>query len=453
MSGRAIASLAAAAFFTVALLAVPAGAAAFIFQMSFGGPGAGNGQFISPTFVAADNAGHVYVADSFNDRVEKFSSSGAFLRQWGTTGSAAGQFNNPQGIAADRAGHVYVADRYNARIDEFSSTGSFIKAYGWGVVDGMSNFETCTTTCRSGVSGGGAGQLSTPAGLAIDTGGTLWVADQNNNRIDKFNAAGAFVLAAGWGVADNMPHAEVCTASCQPGISGSGAGQFKTPQGIAADRAGHVYVTDTGNDRVEKFGTGGLFLRQWGSSGFRPGKFSAPIGAAAASAAAVYIADSGNARVEKFSPSGALLSVIGRQGSGNGEFELPQGLATDAANSLYVVDNAADRVEKFGNPSNAFSFGKLKRDEHTGTAQLTVNLPGPGTVVLHGSGVVTQSAVQAAGLHAAAARSLTLLVKPKGKAKEKLKRKGRVKIKVSVTFTPTGGVPNTRSKKFKLIER
>src|SRR5438132_17590 len=220
MSGRAICTLAVAAFCAVGLLALPAGTAAFIFQTSWGGPGSGNGQFLSPTFVAADNAGHVYVVDSFSDRVKKFSSTGAFLRQWGTPGSGAGQFNNAQGIAADRAGHVYVADRYNARIDEFSSTGSFIKAYGWGVVDGMSHFETCTNTCESGLSGGGAGQLSSPAGIATDAGGNVWVADQNNRRIDKFSAAGAFVFAAGWGVADSMPHAEVCTATCHAGIQG-----------------------------------------------------------------------------------------------------------------------------------------------------------------------------------------------------------------------------------------
>src|SRR5205823_2330687 len=138
------------------------------------------------------------------------------------------------------------------------------------------------------------------AGIVTDAGGNVWVADKNNRRIDKFSATGAFVLAAGWGVSDNMAHAEICTASCNAGISGSGAGQFTSPQGIATDHAGNVYVADAVNDRVEKFSKAGGFLKQWGSSGSRRGQFSAPVGVATNPAGQVYIADSQNGRVEKF---------------------------------------------------------------------------------------------------------------------------------------------------------
>ncbi len=450
---KGIRGLAATAVGAIALLAFPAGGTAFVFKTSWGGPGGGNGELFGPTFVAADNAGHVYVTDTSNDRIEKFTASGALLRQWGTTGHGAGQLANPQGIAADRNGHVYVADQANERIDEFSANGGFIKAYGWGVVDGMSQFETCTTTCQTGVAGNGAGQLDLPTGIATDAGGTVWVADTSNFRIDKFNPTGAFVFAAGWGVSDGIAKAEICTSTCHTGISGSGPGQFKSPRGIAAYRTGPIYVTDSGNDRVEKFSGAGAFLKQWGSSGSLGGQFSGPVGVATNPTGQVFIADSNNARVEKFSSSGALIGVVGRPGSRNDEFELPMGLAGDSASNLYVVDNAKDRIEKFGNPQNGFSFGKLKRNERDGTAQLTVKLPGPGKVVLHGSGIVTQTALQAAGLRAAAARSRTLLIKAKGKAEQRLQNNGQVKLKAKVTFIPTGGVAKTRSKQVKLVLR
>ena len=75
---------------------------------------------------------------------------------------------------------------------------TFIKAYGWGVLDGASQFETCTTTCQAGLEGGGAGQLDQPLGVATDPSGDVYVADEFNNRIDEFSAAGAFIKAYGW---------------------------------------------------------------------------------------------------------------------------------------------------------------------------------------------------------------------------------------------------------------
>ena len=103
---------------------------------------------------------------------------------------------------------------------------SFIKAYGWGVADGASQFETCTSTCQAGIQGGGAGQLYVPAGVATDSSGDVYVADYDNDRIDEFSAAGSFIKAYGWGVSDGASQFETCTSTCQAGIAGGGAGQF-----------------------------------------------------------------------------------------------------------------------------------------------------------------------------------------------------------------------------------
>ena len=124
---------------------------------------------------------------------------------------------------------MYVTDDGNKRIEEFSAAGAFIKAYGWGVGDGASQFETCTSDCQAGIRGGGAGQFYHPNDVAVDGSGDVYVADSENKRIEEFSAAGAFVKAYGWGVSDGMSKFETCTSTCQAGIAGDGAGEFDSP--------------------------------------------------------------------------------------------------------------------------------------------------------------------------------------------------------------------------------
>ena len=98
--------------------AAPASAATFV--RSWGSFGWGHGQFGYPEGVAVDANGHVYVPDTDNNRIEKFTADGAFLTAWGSKGRGDGQFAYPQGVAVDAHGHVYVADTQNHRIEKFS---------------------------------------------------------------------------------------------------------------------------------------------------------------------------------------------------------------------------------------------------------------------------------------------------------------------------------------------
>jgi sugar lactone lactonase YvrE len=281
--------------------------------------GSGNGQFKYPAGVAIDAADNIYVVDANNFRVQKFSANGAYLRQWGGYGTAGGQFNGPRHVAIDAAGAVYVADYFNHRIQKFDADGNFLLAWGWDVVSGNGNygFEVCTqaNTCKAGIGGGGKGQFYNPYGIAVDPVGNIYVSDRSNHRIQKFDAAGTFLLAWGWDVVSDNGNTvfEVCTPSdtCKAGVSGTGNGQYNGPFGLAFDGAGNLYVGEDTNHRIQKTDATGGYLRQWGSRGTEPGKFNTPSGIAVGPTGAVYVADINNYRIQKFVDSAFTLSDDG----------------------------------------------------------------------------------------------------------------------------------------------
>ena len=178
-----------------------------------------------------------------------------------------------------------------------------------------------------GSSGSGDGQFNGPHGVAVDSGGQVYVVDRGNNRIQKFDSSGAFIIT--WG------------------STGTGNGQFDDPQGIAVDSAGNVYVTDLFNHRIQKFDSNGTFLTEWGSNGSGNGQFSVPTGVAVDSAGNVYVTDFGNRRIQKFDSNGAFITKWGSAGSGDGQFNVPEDIAVDSAGNVYVVDSDIPRVQKF----------------------------------------------------------------------------------------------------------
>lgn len=287
------------------------------FITKWGSAGEADSQFYRPGGVAADSSGNVYVADTQNNRIQKFNSNGTFIAKWGKNegdgnyGSGDGEFEWPQSVAATQGGTVYVADTLNNRIQQFTSDGQF--------------------SAKWGSLGSGDGQFNSPMDIAIDSGGFVYVADTGNYRIQKFNADGT-ELHAKWG------------------NYGTGDGQFKYPMGIAVDSNHNVYVTDYSNHRVQKFNSDGtLLLAKWGSSGDGDGEFQRPVGIAVDSTNNVYVADTGNKRIQKFDSSGTLLAVWGSYGSGNGEFDVPEGVAVDlTSGNVYVADTHNNRIQKFG---------------------------------------------------------------------------------------------------------
>ena len=210
--------------------------------------------------------------------------------------------------------------------------------------------------------------FNSPHGIAIDVGGNIYVADEGNNRIQKFSPDGALITRWGsYGIGDGQFNRPSCIAIdgngnvyvtewnsriqkftangefiTKWGSYGSGDGQFIGGLiGIAADSSGNIYVVDSGNYRIQKFSSDGTFITKWGSYGSGDGEFDwkeGKAGIAIDGSGNVYVVDSGNFRIQKFSSNGMFLSKWGSEGSGDGEFGLACGIAIDVSGSVYVTD-------------------------------------------------------------------------------------------------------------------
>lgn len=198
-----------------------------------GSKGTGPNQFYKPEGLALDLKGNVFVADTGNARIHMLSPEGAFVKTWGVYGTGAGQFINPKALTVAADGeYVFVADSKQHRIQKFTRAGVFVKSWGsYGVSD--DNFAS-------------------PSGIAADSKGNLYIADTNNHRIKKYTADGIFV--GWWGSYD----AGAQSFWLDPGSQRSGAlsdadGGFDTPTDVAVDGEGHVFVTDSGNFRIQRF--------------------------------------------------------------------------------------------------------------------------------------------------------------------------------------------------------
>jgi DNA-binding beta-propeller fold protein YncE len=256
--------------------------------------GTNDGQLFSPYHLAVDAVGNVYLANEYADRVEKFDRYGAFLLNFGTEGTTGGQFSAPRGVAVDSSGRVYVGDQVNERVARHNSDGVFLSTWGWGVFNGTAGYQLCFPpfTCQAGIQGSGDGQFFRPRGVAVDAAGNIYVADTENDRVQKFSGSNAVFQGVIGGF-------------------GYGEGEFTQPSDVAVDASGYLYVADGG--WIQKFDPSGTFLVRWGKvgPGTGDGEFNGASGVAVDAHGNIYVADSNNHRIQKFGP--ALEVFVGEE--------------------------------------------------------------------------------------------------------------------------------------------
>jgi streptogramin lyase len=225
-----------------------------------------------------------------------------------------------------------------------------------------------------GIGGVGMGEFDYPAGIAIDSSGSFYVADWKNDRIQKFNSDGQFI--AMWG--SNNPNGVNLDGPSDVAIDSSGniyvtelfnnriqkfnsdgqfiamwgskgtqPGQFNNPEGITIDSSGNAYIADAGNNRIQKFNSDGDIIRIWGVPGMNKGQFNNPVDVKVDHSNYVYVADAGNNRIQKFNSDGQFIAMWGSKGTQPGQFNNPYGITMDSFRNIYVADYGNDRIQKF----------------------------------------------------------------------------------------------------------
>jgi uncharacterized protein (TIGR03663 family) len=225
-----------------------------------------DGTFNQPWGIEVGPDGSVYVADTWNHRIQKFTSDGEFLQTWGYFGTAESPqaFWGPRDVAVDDNGNVFVTDTGNKRVVVFDENGSFITEFGEPGLD--------------------PGQFDEPVGIAVDSKGLVYVVDAWNQRIQVFTKAddGSYLPEKSWEVVgwygqslDNKPYIDI-------------------------DSSGNVFVTDPEGYRVLQFTGEGEFVKFWGDYGTGSDTFGMPIGIVVDDEGNVWVTDTANNRIMSF---------------------------------------------------------------------------------------------------------------------------------------------------------
>lgn len=332
-------------------------------------------RFYSPSGVAVDASGIVYVADSSNNRIRKIGPDGRVSTLAGSgqqddldAKGILASFYNPKGVAVDALGNVYVADGDNHKIRQISPAGEVSTLAGSGLIG---------TADGSGA----AASFYNPFGLAIDALNNVYVADTNMNKIRKVNA-GCYTIAPllpvglsidiTTGTISGMP--TVATKSTVYKVSArnaSGTGTFditietKIEVPIFSYTTPQNYEINTVISPLTPVNIGGAVpfgtttaLSGTGEVGSTDGSgtlasFRSPIGAAIDASGNIYVADSGSDKIRKIAPDGVTTTFAGSgtRGSADGSaatasFNSPMAVALDASGNVYVADSANHKIRK-----------------------------------------------------------------------------------------------------------
>ncbi len=268
---------------------------------------------------------NIFIADSSNFRVLKCTTSAVcalFAGVSGVSGNDNTHFAWAADVAVDSSGNVFVSDYHNLRVQKFNSSGVYQSTIGVTGVPYLTDNN----------------HFNTPWGIAAGPDGSFYVTENRGYRLVKFNASGAQQWSVG-----------------QPGVFGSDNAHFGSfwvglEGSPAIDAIGHVYVGDTGNNRVQIFNADGSYNTTLGVSGTGNYEFNCPADVAISPVNGdIYVADYCNHRIQVFTSSQnykATLGATGLSGSDNLHFNNPRGVALDSAGNLYVADSGNHRIQK-----------------------------------------------------------------------------------------------------------
>ena len=249
------------------------------------------------------------MADRGSNRILEFSPSGKLITEFAPAGAAA--LAGPEGLAVTAAGPVWVADTGRNRLVKLSAGGKVLAV--------------------AGQPGSGPGQLSGPAAVAVARSGDVFVADEGHSRVAEFSPSGGYLRA--------FPVA--------------------TPDGVAIDRAGHVWGSSAGyavdavgvdGNKVREFSAAGAAIRSFGSTQSGYGALSNPAGIAVGPAGQVYVAQPDFGWVTVFGPAGQYATEFGLAsgpGAGGRGLAFPQGLAVTAVGQVWVADSGNGRIAEY----------------------------------------------------------------------------------------------------------
>ncbi|MBI4655414.1 MAG: Ig-like domain-containing protein [Elusimicrobia bacterium] len=240
-------------------------------------------KFNKPTGVAVDSSGNLWVADRNNDRVLKFSSTGAYI----TTLNA--QLNKPHGLAIDKSGNLFVADRNNNEIKKFNPDGQLLLTINTGLeID-----------------------FNKPQGaIAVDELNQVYITDRNNDRVLIYDSSGNFIRQFP-AATSSTPQVEVPTYGV--------ANQFNKPDGIFTNALAYVYVADSNNSRIQKFDPYGNTVLVFNKGLNETENLNHPSGVAIDSEGNLFVVDSNNSKVKKYGAEGELIIVASGEWSVDGE--------------------------------------------------------------------------------------------------------------------------------------
>jgi sugar lactone lactonase YvrE len=299
-----------------------------------------------PTGVAVDSSGNVYIADIYNNEVEKVTAAGilSVIAGTGSQGvptpgpAISSALDEPFGMAVNPAGDIYIADYGNSEIVKVTAAGTLSVIAGTGS-PGAPTPGPATSSA-----------LNHPAGAALDPAGDLYIADAGNREVEKITPSGILSVIAGTG----------STGAPTPGPATSSA--LGEPAGLALNSAGDLYIADYVNSEVEKITPSGILsvIAGTGSTGApTPGPATSsamdyPSGVAVDAAGDVYVADTGNGEIQKVTASGNLSVVAGTGSTGaptydgpatNSALNDPFGAAVDTAGDLYIADTYHSTID------------------------------------------------------------------------------------------------------------